>query len=104
MSDMDTTRDDGAACECCGADAVWMPEVMTGGTRAVTPLCGECSDHQTTLCPTCHRRIWQQDGVRIFCSGDLYCAPCAAEHPGLIRGREAASRADVDRDDDVRRG
>ncbi len=96
---MNTTSLDGAECALCGDDAVWAPAV--NGTD--TPLCGDCSDDQTTVCPDCHTRIYQQDGVRLYATPSLYCASCAAQHPALILGREAASRADVDRDDQRRR-
>jgi len=98
LDPLNTTEHDGAACALCGDDAVWSPSVM--GTD--TPLCGDCTDDHTTICPGCHTRLYQRDGVRLYDSPRLYCSSCAA--PELIQDSEAASRADVDRDDSLRRG
>lgn len=101
VSDMDTTKDDGAACVICGEDAVWSPDIRKGTLLIPTPLCGSCSDDHTCLCSGCDHRILQSDGTRVFGSG-LHCRSCATAWIGA--DVEQASRADVDRDDDMRRG
>jgi hypothetical protein len=100
LDPMNTTERDGAPCSLCGDDAVWSPLVNGHEIN----LCGDCTDDQTTVCPSCHTRIYQQDGIRLYSTTSLYCASCAHQHPALIEGREAASCADVDRDDALRRG
>ena len=101
MSDMDTTRNDGAGCALCGETAVWVPPVKVGKEIVAMPLCGSCSDDQSCLCEGCDVRILQSQGIRVFGPG-LHCATCAKAWIGV--DLDQASQADVDRDDALRRG
>ena len=98
---INTTAIDGAECALCGEDAVWVPPVKVGKEIVAMPLCGSCSDDQSCLCDGCDVRILQSQGIRVFGPG-LHCRECA--NPWIGASVEEASRADVDRDDDLRRG
>lgn len=75
---INTTRDDGAACAACGADAVGVAAITErDGAVHPHPLCGRCFNDAVTECPNCDRMIWQRDGVRVFVSPTLYCRVCS---------------------------
>ena len=107
MSDMDTTALDGASCALCGDDAVWMPTIAEGSVLTDVPLCGACSDDQTTLCPGCDHRIFQKDGIRVYSGPDLYCRSCSdKKEAAFVASWDRAHKQDVARDemDSIRRG
>lgn len=79
---MNTTDEDGAACQVCGEDAV--TTVLPLGDTMPSAICGDCRDDQTTTCPGCERLIWQEQGHRL--SGpELYCRDCYYQHPVIVR-------------------
>lgn len=65
----------------------------------VFPLCGSCCADQVTACPDCKELIWQDEGIRVFTSSNLYCTACAKQHGVVVQGLEQAARIDVDRDE-----
>ena len=99
MSDMDTTRFDGAACYCCGEYAVTVVPIVEGTRIAERALCGDCYETFVATCPDCEYRIWVKDGERLYASADLYCADCKKHHQPYARDLEQAAKADIDRDD-----
>lgn len=68
---------DGMVCRHCGDDAVDALWVL--GHEYPVPLCGSCMDRAVTFCGRCERRIWSQDGERVFSTSTLYCPRCAEE-------------------------
>lgn len=96
----ETTAMDGAACVICGDDAVWAPTIAEGSLLKDVPLCGDCTDDKTAICPGCDHRIWQADGVRVYSTPDLYCRPCAdKKEAAFVAGWLSEHRRDVNRDD-----
>lgn len=85
---------DGAPCDRCGDDSVWAPTILEGSRFSDVPLCGACTDDLTTICPDCNHRIWQQDGIRITGSPDLYCRQCASRDATLTAEFIRESRRD----------
>ena len=88
---------DGRECETCGEEAT--REATLVGRGAPVFLCRDCFDDVTTLCADCDRRIWQDEGYRIYASPNLYCESCTRKHPGLAWGRQQEAKRDEDRDD-----
>lgn len=72
---------EGAPCSHCGDDATGVSRVG----RADVALCDACYHDQTDACADCGSRQFMTDMYRLS-SSDLYCASCAAQHPGVTFG------------------
>jgi hypothetical protein len=87
---METSRDDGAACEVCGDDATYIASVQQQGRLQQFPICADCYELQVVHCPTCAIPLWAIDGP--YCSAA--CTPDV-----VVEDLERAARADINRDD-----
>ena len=97
MSDIDTTKYDGAECHECGDTAVAVYAIAEGSRLEDRALCGTCHDDLATQCPGCNYLVWQSDCQRI--GYVLYCNPCAIRHPAVVGELAAQLAADEFRDD-----
>jgi hypothetical protein len=83
---------DAVECQGCGesGDAVAGPVMVVGRSYPV-PLCRECEDNLTFICPDCDRRIWTEQGIRVYSTANLYCGPCGRQHPAVAESIERDS-------------
>jgi hypothetical protein len=88
----ESTNEGETECRGCGEPADGAMRIQ--GTYFDTPLCGDCKDDLTTICPGCEQRIWQARGYRIYSTASLYCERCAKQHPAVAESVEADARAD----------
>lgn len=85
--------------ECRGCGEAADRAVRIQGAWADIPLCRDCVDDLTTICPQCEQRIWQARGVRLYTTSSLYCDSCAKQHPVVADDRNRAAWADEARDE-----
>ena len=91
LDPINTTAQDGAACDLCGEDATGID--LVNGQRVIT--CTACHHDQITECASeCGAVIFQKDGIRLYGNSGLHCQSCSASHPTLILGRHHDARID----------
>jgi hypothetical protein len=95
MDPINTTALDGCACQVCGDD----PATVERCNERPMWLCDHCYEEQIGYCADCDERYLLADMERTFGSPNLYCPSCAKRYQPIAAGLEAASQADVARDD-----
>ena len=92
---INTTADDGHTCQLCGEDADGIARV----NQSPMWLCDACYEQEVGYCADCDERTLLADMERVFGTANLYCPSCAKRYQPMAAGLEAASKADVARDD-----
>src|SRR5688572_881234 len=90
------TNPDAVECRGCGEEADGCTRIQ--GTFYDIPLCRDCHDDLTCLCPSCDQRIWQARGTRLYATSSLYCDKCSAHNRAVAESVDADLRADEQAD------
>src|SRR5688572_30557278 len=90
------TNPDAVECRGCGEEADGCTRIQ--GTFMEIPLCRDCQDDLTAICPSCDQRIWQTRGTRLYSTSNLYCEKCVKQNNAVAASVDADLKADEQAD------